>query len=308
MASPVLPPFASLRAFEMVGRTGGVRRAAAQLGLSHAIVSRHLSSLEQHLGIVLFHRRTGELSEAGKLYHARISAAIAELEAATAASTIRAATARTLTIWCSAGFSLHWLAPRLPDFHHRAGGRGAALIELRSTDAEPAFAQDDADGDIRYVVDGSDLLRQEGVRADLLVRPEVFPVASPAFIASCAAPPVVRSDILGLPLIHEGQGEEWARWLAAQGLPSAKRPPAARFGQAHLALMAARSGQGVALANHFLVAEDLARGSLVRVTPLQERWDTAELGAYYFRSSRARWSDPLVARFRHWLKRTIAQG
>jgi DNA-binding transcriptional LysR family regulator len=306
MTQTNLPPFAALRAFDMVGRCGGIRKAAAQLGLSHAIVSRHVGALERHLGATLFNRRTGELSDTGRSYHARICSAIAELEAATAAVT--GERQRSLTIWCSAGLSLHWLAPRLPDFHRRSGTSGTALVDLRSTDSDHAFDYEEADGDIRYLTDKAAKGQPANVRTELLVRPIVFPVVSPSFIADLPAPIVCRADILSLPMVHEGTGEEWASWLVAQGLDDApSRPPAARFGQAHLALMAARSGQGVALANHLLVAEDLARGSLVMLEPKAEAWAPAHLGAYYFRCSRARWTDPLVTRFHRWLQRMVAE-
>jgi DNA-binding transcriptional LysR family regulator len=81
--------------------------------------------------------------------------------------------------------------------------------------------------------------------------------------------------------------------------------PVARFVQAHLALMAARSGQGIALANRFLVADDLDRGTLCALPTGQEPWQPVQLGAYYFRSSRLRWMDPTVVRFRRWLKSAI---
>ncbi|MBC2668426.1 LysR substrate-binding domain-containing protein [Novosphingobium piscinae] len=307
MAPPPLPPFAALRAFDVVGRSGGIRKAAVQLGLSHAIISRHLGMLEQHLGVTLFNRRTGELTEPGRRYHAQVSAAISELEAATTAFT--GARGRSLTIWCSAGFSLHWLAPRLPDFQRRTGVAGAAFVDLHSTDAEPAFDKDEVDGDIRYLADGAAKSQPANVRTELLARPDVFPVAAPAFLAGLPRGIERRADILGLPLVHEGAGDEWLQWLAVQGLAAdGLRAPAARFGQAHLALMAARSGQGIALANRFLVAEDLARGTLVAVEPAGDSWATAQLGAYYLRCSRARWSDPLVARFRRWLQRMLAKG
>ena len=303
MTLPTLPPFAALRAFDMVGRSGGIRKAATQLGLSHAIVSRHLATLEQHLGVNLFNRRTGELSEHGRRYHARVAAAIADLEAATEA--FRGTRERALTIWCSAGFSLHWLAQRLPDFQRRATA-SAVVIDLRSTDAEPSFDSGEADGDIRYLSDGAASNLPASVRTELLVRPDVFPVASPALLGQQANALRRRADIFELPLIHEGGGEEWAQWLAVQGIATgATQPPAARFGQAHLALMAARSGQGVALANTYLVADDLARGTLVRVLPADDAWQSAPIGAYYFRCARARWSDPLLARFRRWLRDAV---
>jgi DNA-binding transcriptional LysR family regulator len=85
MSTGILPPFAVLRAFDRVGRLGGIRKAAHSLQISHAIVSRHMAALETFLGVTLYNRRTGELTEAGRRYHARISAAISDMEAATSA-------------------------------------------------------------------------------------------------------------------------------------------------------------------------------------------------------------------------------
>ncbi len=41
------PSFGSLKAFELIGRLGGIRKAAIALGVDHAAVSRHLKSLEE---------------------------------------------------------------------------------------------------------------------------------------------------------------------------------------------------------------------------------------------------------------------
>ena len=303
-----LPPFAALRAFAMVGRTGGIRKAADALAISHAIVSRHLAALEEALGVMLLNRQTGVLTEAGQAYHARISAAIGEMEAATEA--LRGRRGEGLTIWCSAGFSLLWLARRLPEFASAAGALGRPVIDLRSTETEPVFERHEADGDIRYRFDGDPAGIPRGVRAEELARPEVFPVAAPELLARVGAVRVL-ADLVALPLIQESSAAEWAGWLtaqhgAAQHGAAQLGAPVARYGQAHLTLAAARAGQGVALSNRFLVAEDLASGRLVRVAPSDEPLVAVALGAYYFRCARARWSDPLLARFRAWLARAIA--
>lgn len=307
MSSSLLPPFAALRAFATVGHAGGVRKAAATLGVSHAIVSRHLATLEQFLGVVLFNRKTGELTDPGRSYFERISAAFAEMEAATAAVQRTGQRGGSLTIWCSAGFSLHWLALRLPDFLLRVQGPAGPLIDLRSTDTEPVFERGEADGDIRYVHDGT-ANPTSGTRAEELARPPVFPVASPAVAAHWNNTLTTRGDIVRLPLIEEVSDAEWRQWLAIQDVEVADlAPPVARYGQAHLALMAARGGQGVALANGFLVAEDLRAGRLVPIIPRNEPWRRAALGAYYFRCSRARWTDPLISRFLAWLRGAVMQ-
>jgi DNA-binding transcriptional LysR family regulator len=81
-----LPPFAALRAFEAVGRLGGIRKAADSLSLDHAVISRHIRLLEEWLGVQLFSRSSGrlQLTEAGAGYHGRVSAVLVELASATA--------------------------------------------------------------------------------------------------------------------------------------------------------------------------------------------------------------------------------
>ena len=298
------PPFAALRAFDQVGRTGGIRKAAEALGVSHAIVSRHVAGLEEALGTVLLNRRTGALTEAGSRYHARISAAISEIAAAT--QTARSASGGALTIWCSPGFALHWLTRRLSDF---ASGGLRPMIDLRATDVAPNIDRNEADGDIRYYYD--DQLGESGaspgknLRVEILARPLVFPVAAPGLLAQ---PIASLEDMLGLPLIQEASDSEWLLWLRAQGRDcGALSPRIARYGQSHLALAAARAGQGVALANHFLAAEDLAAGRLVPVEPSGQRLLPVTLGAYIFRCARARWRDPVMERFRLWLREAVAK-
>lgn len=73
-----LPPMTALRAFEVVGRVGGIRRAAAVLSLDHAAVSRHVRSLEVWAGMPLIERTGGggRLTPDGEKFHRRISAAL----------------------------------------------------------------------------------------------------------------------------------------------------------------------------------------------------------------------------------------
>ena len=303
--TPTLPSFAALRAFAMVGRSGGIRKAAEALGISHAIVSRHMAGMEENLGVLLLNRRTGQLTAAGRDYHGRVAAAIADLESATKAA--RGHRAAPLTIWCSPGFSVHWLARRLPDFAGRPqGARERRVIDLRSADSAPDFDANEVDGDIRYVPD-SDPPPPSGVRTLELARVPIFPVAAPDLLARLRKPIATVADLLNMPLIEESAPVEWPGWLAAQGGDvAALPPPVARYGQAHLALAAARAGQGAALSNHFLAQEDLASGRLVRLVPQDQPLVPVTLGTYVFRCGRARWSEPMVSRFRQWLETAIA--
>ncbi|RQW46120.1 LysR family transcriptional regulator [Novosphingobium sp. LASN5T] len=287
------PPFAALRAFDVVGRHGGIRRAAEAMGVSHAIVSRHISTLEERLGVQLFNRQMGILTEAGLAFHGRISAAMAEIVAASDAVTGRSS--RPLLIWSSAGFSAQWLARQLPKFGQ---GQNRRVIDLCASDHEPDFASGEADGDIRYQHDWSPPPSIE-VRSEEIARPPMFPVAAPNFLNQCR----FLGEITKLPLIQERSDREWQAWLKGQRQEMGDVPaPIARYGQAHLCLAAARAGQGVALANSILAAEDLADGRLVRLESSGEPFKDVPFGAYAFRSLRSRWQDPLLSRFRNWLR------
>lgn len=244
------------------------------------------------MGVQLLNRQMGILTETGLAFHGRISAAMAEIVAASDAVT--GTNSRPLSIWSSAGFSVQWLARQLPKFGQ---GQNRRVIDLCASDHEPDFASGEADGDIRYRHDWSPPPPNE-VRSEEIARPPVFPVVSPEFLRRCRSP----EKITRLPLIQERSDREWQAWLNGQGQPTDLPAPIARYGQAHLCLAAARAGQGVALANSILAAEDLADGRLVRLVPAGDIFKDVPFGAYAFRSLRARWQDPLLSRFRSWLR------
>jgi DNA-binding transcriptional LysR family regulator len=66
-----LDRFRTMESFVRVVRAGSFTIAASQLGLSRALVSRHVSELEGRLGVRLLSRSTRSLSltEEGTAYH-----------------------------------------------------------------------------------------------------------------------------------------------------------------------------------------------------------------------------------------------
>jgi LysR family glycine cleavage system transcriptional activator len=294
-----LPPFAVLRAFEAVGRLGGIRRAAMELGVDHAVVSRHLRTLETWTGLALVDRTHGasHLTEDGARYHARISAALTEIARATS-DLMQQRSGVRLTIWCVPGFATRWLSPRLDAF--RAANEDLE-IELRPTDFGPDFERNEADGDIRYVRDVSAQPVARGVRSLEFARPGVFPVAHPDAVAGW---PEVRSpsDLLKLPLLHEENEDEWRAWLTAQGVDVPQRLPGPRLWHAHLTMAAAGRGQGVALANPFLIGDDIETGRLCRIDPPGARHAAVMLGGYAFLARDGQWDSKPMTKFRNWLR------
>lgn len=297
----VMPPFAALRAFEAVGFLGGIRRAAQELGVDHAAVSRHLRALEAWAGVRLIDRqRQGLLTEEGVTYHQRVSAALDEISKATIDLTRRGDDTR-LSIWCVPGLASRWLNGRLADF---ATTYPELDIEVRPTDQGPDLSRHEADADIRYVRDF--VPAQDPQIQTVEIAPvSVIAVASPD-LASRLPAPLAPADLLGAPLIHEHEDYEWKRWFAAHGVIAPDRLPGPRLWHAHLTLDAARRGQGVVLTNRFLLADALETGELVRL-PIADPAENLVFGAYVLRVRRDRMRNPGLSKFRRWLEREASK-
>jgi DNA-binding transcriptional LysR family regulator len=295
---PQLPPFAALRAFEAFGRHGKVRRTAVALGVSHAIISRHLSALEDWLGTMLVDRVHGGLTPAGADYHARIGPAFDQLCNAT--ERVRGEAGARLQIWSMPGLAYHWLTSRLRDFGQRHPG---LAVTLRPSDAAPDLARHEADADLRWWRDSDIGSNEHSTLARVaVIRPRVFPVARPdaPWLAGRMIDRPV--DLLSLPLLYEDDDVEWLVWFAAHGLGAAALPPpVARLWQAHMTLVAAREGQGVALTNAFLAGEDLAAGRVVELGAGNPAFCAVSLGAYYLTTQRDSGQTRPLRQFAAWL-------
>jgi LysR family transcriptional regulator, glycine cleavage system transcriptional activator len=251
-----LPSFAALRAFEAYGRAGSMRRAGELLSIDQAIVSRHLRSLEEQLGVALICRPNGGLTEQGCDYHRELTAAFTAMENAT--RRVASGARNTVRIWSAPGFAYHWLAEQLRDFQVE---RPDIIIELKPSDIPADLMTGEADADIRFILrDGSTQLPRD-VRQVELASPPDFPVANPTVAASIKS----ITDLIQAPLLFEDGDVHWRLWLAGQGLKIDRIPHVAQLWHAHLTVAAASAGQGVALTNSFIAARLLADGSLVRL-------------------------------------------
>ena len=138
-----------------------------------------------------------------------------------------------------------------------------------------------------------------------IARPEVFPVASPT-VARALRPITRIDDLLQAPLLHEESQAHWRSWFSACGIACPENLPGPRLWQAQLAIEAARHDQGVALANPFLLGDDLSTGRLVPVLD-KHLGGRIPLGVYAFTAPADRWQSPAVAPLRRWLLVEIAR-
>ena len=259
-----LPPLNAVRAFEAAARLGGFNAAGAELNVSANAVGRLVKLLEDSLGVALFRRlpRGVVVTKAGEHYLAGIGRLLDQLAEATA-DLKRLETSSVLTVSAMPSMVSRWLIPRLGRLTERHPDLDVRLVaKVPRTD----FAREEIDVAIRTGAGSYD-----GLRSDLLLREDFFPVCSPELLSR--GPPLRDpADLAHHVLLHDEFDHErrqpnqvnWARWLAATGMTNIDARRGLRFSYSHMTLQAAVAGQGIALASSALLADDLATGRLVR--------------------------------------------
>lgn len=284
-----LPPLIPLRAFEAVGRTGSVRGAAEELCVSHSVISHHLHALQTQLGVKLVKTRGRgiELTPEGAAFQREITRSLNIIAQAT---TDLSATGHSMKIWCAPELVSRRMLPRLPELQACMPDLD---IVLTPTLTRAALSRGEADLEIAYL---DRLPPDPNTAAELLVRPRVFPVASPSFLQRC--PEARRLDALAqLPLLHEDTTQRWEHWLEVAQAGDPGPLHGVRLSNADLTIEAARLGHGLALANDLLVVRELASGELVEAVVSDVR-----LGAYYVTTESSRWLDRNIVLLREWLR------
>lgn len=252
-------PLNALRAFALVYQHRGVRAAARELGMGHSSVSRHLGELTRWLGVPLLHAGAGRaglvFTPQGEALGKAVCAGLREIEQAVAALR-EARPAQAVALSTTPSFAIRWLLPRLPAFE-----KAHPKIELSVLVDQKleAFADGRVDLAIRMGHGPWPPLHCEPLMDDAL-----YPVMSPAYWQDHGRPSK-PAQLAGLRLLHDRDPQAaWELWRRAHGPAGLALQGGARYASSDLVLRAAQQGQGVALARHRLVAEELQAGSLLR--------------------------------------------
>jgi len=195
-------------------------------------------------------------------------------------------------------FAMRWLIPRLSGFH--AAHPGIEVLLKASLDPVD-FRKEDIDGAIR-LGDG----HWTGAHSYRLVDNILAPVASPVLLKAGAR---LRrpADLAQHTLLHSiARPDDWARWLEAAG---AADKVDARAGMTYessaMAYAAAVEGQGIAMAQLFLVEKDLADGRLA--LPFRKTVDMDDY-TYYLLTPAHREETAHMRSFRLWLLEQFGAG
>jgi LysR family glycine cleavage system transcriptional activator len=297
------PPLADLHAFDAAARHLSFTRAAAELGVTQGAVSQRIRRLEDMLGRPLFERLTRALALTvdGKTLAAAIGDGLARIDDGLAAIDRQRRPPRgaaMLTLSVAPGFAGRWLLPRLGRFRER---HPDIEVRIEAEDRLANFAGDGVDLAIRC-----GLGAYPGLSSELLTADAVFPVCNAA-VAERGRPLTQPEDLLGHVLLHDSRTEQdgggctWQDWFRSAGL-RVQRLDGPRFSNAHLAIGAAVSGLGVALARATLANDDLVEGRLVR--PLRHAMP-APFSYYLVHSPKAVAGSHLDA-FVEWLRAEVA--
>lgn len=251
----------SLMIFRRTARLGSFSRAARELGVSQASVSRTIAELERALGVTLLARTTRavSLTERGAEYLARIDPILDALSEADHAARGDGALRGLLRIGMSASFGVREIIPRLPEF---LALHPNLRLEIVISDAR----QD-------LIAEGIDLTFRLGALADSNLRARHLAtamrliVAAPRYLAQ--APPIAHPGDLArhtmivgpgitAPLLSLRKGESQVQ-IAAEGRITC----GANEGVTALA----KAGLGLTVSSHWGISQELAEGALVQVLP-----------------------------------------
>lgn len=288
-----LPPVNALVVFEAAARHLNFTRAAAELAVTQAAVSRQILGLEAHLGVPLFRRLHRGLELSGDGLRLRDAVAMGLEHIARAAGDIRRVRDPSeVTVATSVTFASYWLIARLAKF--RAANPD---LELKLVASGPIrdMASAGVDVAVRY---GKG--RWPGTEAVHLLDNEVFPVCSPSYLQG-RKPLQGVADFLDQTLLHLVEFDHnwvtWEAWLRSFGIDAAPRGRGLEFDNYLILVQAALDGQGVALVGSRLADDFLARGTLIR--PLEASLVSDQ--SFYLLQPAQMAPRPAARRFRDWI-------
>ena len=252
-----LPPLHALRAFEAAARHLSIKKAAAELAVTPTAVSHHVRVLEDALGVKVFerHARHIELTAYGKELYPVLREGFDAF--ADAIARVKSRKVRTVvTLSATVAFTARWLLPRVAAFHK---ANPSMDLRLHASDETADLRSGTVDAAIRY---GRG--EYQGLSAERLFPDSFAPACSPRLKVRSAR------DLANQTMIHfewrrqRRDNPTWSRWLRTAGVEDLNARADLIFTDESQAIQAAIAGNGVALLSLTLIADELARGTLIQ--------------------------------------------
>ena len=288
------PPLRLLRAFCLAARHSSFKQAADRLALTPSAVSHQVKELEEHLGVVLFERRTRAvvLTPVGRQLLEDLEPALESVAAAVARTTRAGNARRQLMVVMPPFFASELFAPRLPEFNERHPD-----IDLQVHTTDPRPAQHSGYSDLSVILtpdeptDGS----LEAVR---LLPLQLVPVASPKVAATMLGKPRDRAFDQQTLIMHRSfRTSVWDDWLSRADIDLGRLKTMVEFDNMTAVARATERGAGIALMPELICRPWFERGALVRI----DGFDYPDDESYYLVARRDDIERPEVRAFTQWL-------
>lgn len=259
-----LPDLEAWAIFATVARSGSFARAAVELGLSQATVSKAVARLEARIKAHLLHRTSRQLSltPAGASALQRAAHLLQEGHALEAEIADQSASLRgPIRIAAPMSFGLARLAPILPGFMQQ---HPDVQLDISFSDAQVDLIRDRYDLALRIAkLDDSSLIARQ------LCTVKIFLVASPDYLAQHGRPQHPSELALHHALQYSlaASGDLWRFQHPELGEASQQVPVRLAANNAEALKPALLAGLGLSLQPAFLVWQELQDGRLENVLP-----------------------------------------
>lgn len=252
-----LPPLYALRAFESASRQLSFTRAAKELNITQSAISRHIKTLEQDLGCLLFERKGPnlKLTPTGLILAKDLSSAFADMQGVcdlvrSGRGCLRLKAPSTLTMrWLMGAIEAHRVATGENRVQLTSVWMDIDFVDFRAEPYDCAVLL--ADGEFPGDCDCVRLFDEW-----------LVPVCAPRYQSALdGKDPIFSGD----GLLHASQDcRDWRLWLDRIGrLAEVNWHAGKRFETLDAGISAAVQGYGVAIGDLSLVQEQIASGQLV---------------------------------------------
>ena len=256
--------------FEASARTLNFTRAAEELHVSQAAVSKQIRYLEEYFGFLLFerHGRRVTLSSRGQQLYGKVSASFNYLADAVEEISVQS-TATSVTLAANTAVSHYWLSHAMKSFRDQHPTFVANIRMITSDHTADLFAEG-VDLAVAY-----DPAKRMNWTSQLLFEEELYPVASPDYIRSHPLGGEGPEALLAQDLLDYERLEpnwiNWSIWFEALGVDP-QRVKASGYGNNYIVLVdAATRGHGVTLGTRYLLDQELKDGRLARLSTFSVR-------------------------------------
>lgn len=290
-----LPNLRALQIFEAAARFESFKRAAQELHVTAAAVSRQIKELERTLGFALFVRQNRKVTvtDRGARYASVVSRSFADIASVTTELSGARSKAR-LSLLVEREFAHRWLMPNLSRFNRLYPDIDIEIVPATEISELPTNGPAAA---ITYR-----RISQHGLKVDHLLSLHAFPVCSPRLLT----PPnrlQQPKDLGSFRLVHDRSTEWWKKWLGSAQVTDVEWWHGHVVYESSLAIAAALAEEGVAIGDNLLALNELESGQLVKPFDL-----TLPTGSYFL----VTWLQAKPAKalqlFRNWLIEACADA